>query len=81
MSFDKIYYKGKEMKHDGFAAKNFRAIPVAIEHNGDGSITVCKEIVDAIYADLEVPEHVRNYFKPSEGFKFKDEGFEKLGDV
>lgn len=75
MSFDEIRYKGKPVKRDGYAANNFKAIAVAIEHNGDGSVTVCKEIADEIYTNGSVPEDIRNYFKPSDGFKFMSDSF------
>ncbi len=75
MSFDEIRYKGKPVKRDGYASKNFKAIPVAIEYNGDGSVTVCKEIADAIYNDTSLPNTIRDYFKPSEGFKFMSDDF------
>lgn len=77
MSFDEIRHKGKPVKRDGFAAKNYKTIMVAVEHNTDGSVTVCKEIADAIYNDQSIPEAIRNYFKPSEPFKFINDSFEE----
>lgn len=52
------------MKRDGFIG-TASTINVAIEHNSDGSITVCKEIADEIYANKHTPKIIRNYFKPS----------------
>lgn len=65
MGFDKITYKGKPSTPDkGFKGK-LTTINVAIEHNADGSVTVCKEIADEIYNNKKVPKSVRNYFKPT----------------
>lgn len=41
---------------------SIRAIPVAVEHNSDGSVTVCKEIADSIFGDERVPAEIRRYF-------------------
>lgn len=65
MGFEEIRYKGKEVKPDkGFSGK-LTGIAIAISHNSDGSITVCKEIADDIYANKRIPKQIRNYFKPS----------------
>jgi len=59
--FQKIYYRGKEVKCDGFTGK-MKAISVVIEHNADGSVTVCKEIADQIFNNKRVPAAIRKYF-------------------
>lgn len=59
--FIEIRHKGEPVKRDGFAG-NMKGIPVAIEHNSDGSVTVCKEIADAIFDDSRVPLEIRKYF-------------------
>lgn len=78
MGFDNIYHNGKPVKRDEYAAKSFKTIAVAVEHNTDRSVTVCKEIADSIYGDPTIPEAVRNYFKPSEGFKFISDEFKGI---
>lgn len=35
----------------GFKAKTYLGVPIAIEHHGDGSVTLCKELVDDIVAE------------------------------
>jgi hypothetical protein len=75
MSFDEIHYKGKPIERDTTA--KMVSILVAIEHNGDGSVTVCKEIANDIYNDTSLSETIRNYFKPSEGFKFMSDDFKE----
>lgn len=76
MSFDEIHHKGKPVKRDMTA--QMKTIYVAVEHNPDGSVTVCKEIADAIYNDQSVPEVIRNYFKPREPFKFMSDSFKEI---
>jgi hypothetical protein len=66
MGFKDIHYHGKPVERDGLAAKSFKGIAVAIEHNSDGSITICKEICDEIHNDPKVPLYVRTIFKPQE---------------
>lgn len=36
---------------EGFTAGSFMGVPIAVEHHGDGSVTLCKEIVDSIIND------------------------------
>ncbi len=45
-------------KKDGVPAVVY-GVTVAVEHNPDGSVTICKELVDDILADAETPEFVR----------------------
>lgn len=73
MSFENIYYKGKKMKRD--TSTKLVGIAIAVDHNFDGSVTVCKEIADEIYANKRIPKRIRNYFKPSEGIKFTSDEF------
>ena len=35
-------------KPDGQRAKSFKGIPIAIEWHSDGSVTICKELVESI---------------------------------
>lgn len=62
--FKDIYYRDKRITPDGFPAK-IAAIPVAVEHNSDGSVTVCKEIADLLFNDRRVPEEYRKHFDTS----------------
>ncbi len=45
----------------GITAKIY-SVQVAVEHNFDGSVTVCKELVDDILADEETSDFVRHVF-------------------
>jgi hypothetical protein len=79
VGFKDIHYQGKPVERDGYTAKNYMAIPIAIEHNSDGSVTICKEICDEIYNDPKVPLYVRNMFKPTESiFKMVSDKMEPL---
>jgi hypothetical protein len=33
---------------DGYKAKSFKGVPIAIEKHTDGSVTVCKEILEEL---------------------------------
>lgn len=39
----------------GYDAKSFKGIPIAIEHHIDGSVTICKEVLDEINEALGHP--------------------------
>lgn len=76
--FQEIRYKGKRVKRDGFTGK-MKAISVAVEHNADGSVTVCKEIADSIFDDERIPQETRKYFDTTPLFvKLQNEGFGNL---
>lgn len=66
MSLDEIRYKGKPVERDKGFTGTITTVAVAIEHNADGSVTVCKEIADEIYKTRRVPKRIRNYFKPTQ---------------
>lgn len=46
------------MSKDGLTATVY-GISVAVEYNPDGSIIICKELVDEILAEPDLPEFVR----------------------
>ncbi len=33
---------------DGYKAKSFKGVPIALEKHADGSVTVCKEILEEL---------------------------------
>lgn len=49
---------------DGFKAKSFKGIPIAIEHHADGSVTICKEIRDDIRNSAYVPQWIKDLMCP-----------------
>lgn len=61
---------------DGFTAKSFKGIPIAIEWHPDGSVTICKELIDHIRATgdtswlIQPPNAVymlsNDFFKPGD---------------
>ncbi len=40
--------EGVEVTDKGYKAKSFKGVPIAIEWHSDGSVTLCKEIVEHI---------------------------------
>lgn len=44
----------------GYTANNFKGIPIAIEHHRDGSVTLCKELVEEICFDKNVPLWIKD---------------------
>lgn len=45
---------------------NLFGITIAVEFNGDGSVTICKEIVDDILKDVRVPADIKSIFDRKE---------------
>lgn len=45
------------MKNKGYTG-NIKAVPIAIEYHGDGSVTLCKELVDEMLADKQLPSWI-----------------------
>ena len=72
--FREINHHGKPVQRDGFTAKSFKAVPIAVEHHSDGAVTVCREIADQIHNDKRVPDEIRKHFKPQRSI------FELLND-
>lgn len=60
VGFKDIHYNGKPVTRDGlrddtkqpegYKAKSFKGIPIAIEWHNDGSVTLAKEVVEQIRA-------------------------------
>jgi hypothetical protein len=48
------------IKNAGYTAKIFRGIPIAVEYHKDGSVTLCKEIVEEICFDKDVPLWIKD---------------------
>ncbi len=48
---------------EGFPAKSYMGKPVAVKKHGDGSVTICEEIVQDILVDSSVPAWVRELLK------------------
>lgn len=44
----------------GYTANSFKGIPVAIEHHRDGSVTLCKELIEEICFDKNVPLWIKD---------------------
>lgn len=51
-----------EVTKDGVVGKLY-GVSVAIEHNADGSVTLCKELVQELLEDKKVPLYIRKWFK------------------
>lgn len=53
----------KPTPSEGYTAKSYRGISVAVEHNSDGSVTICKEVVDEIQGSPRVPTWVKDILR------------------